>query len=61
MTVFDLNGKRVWERDFGNLPADAHTFDLGADLPNGPQSYVVQVVATTERGRCVAVRRIARM
>ena len=61
VTVFDLNGKRVWERDFGHLPAGAHTFDLGADLPNGPQSYAVQVVATTERSRFVAVRRIARM
>ena len=55
VTVFDLNGKRVWERDFGHLPAGAQTFDLGADLPSGPQSYAVQVVATTERGRYVAV------
>ena len=61
VTVFDLNGKRVWERDFGHVPAGAHTFDLGADLPNGPQSYAVQVVATTGTGRYVAVRRIARM
>ena len=61
VTVFDLNGKRVWERDFGYLPAGAHTFDLGADLPNGPQSYAAQVVAKTDSGRYVAVRRIARM
>ena len=61
VTVFDLNGKRVWERDFGYLPAGAHTFDLGADLPNGSQSYAVQVLATTDSGRYVAVRRIARM
>ena len=61
VTVFDLNGKRVWERDFGQLPAGAHTFDLGSDLPNSPQSYAVQVVATTSSGRYVAVRRITRM
>jgi protocatechuate 3,4-dioxygenase beta subunit len=61
VTVFDLNGKRVWERDFGHLPAGAQTFDLGADLPSGPQSYAAQVVATTGSGRYVAVRRIARM
>ncbi len=61
VTVFDLNGKRVWERDFGQLTAGAHSFDLGADLPNGPQSYAVQVVATTGTGRFVAVLRIARM
>jgi len=61
VTVFDLNGKRVWERDFGQLTAGAHSFDLGADLPNGPQSCAVQVVATTGTGRFVAVLRIARM
>ena len=61
VTVFDLNGKRVWERDFGQLTAGAHSFDLGADLPNGPQSYAVQVVSTTGTGRFVAVLRIARM
>ena len=61
VTVFDLNGKRVWERDFGYLPAGAHTFDLGADLPNGPQSYAAQVAVKTDSGRYVAVRRIARM
>ncbi|MEE3164797.1 MAG: hypothetical protein VX286_09020 [Bacteroidota bacterium] len=61
VTVFDLNGKRVWERDFGQLTAGAHSFDLGADLPNGPQSYAVQAVATTGTGRFVAVLRIARM
>jgi hypothetical protein len=61
LTVFDLNGKRIWEEQMGRLPAGTHTIDLGANLPRGPHSFAVQVVATTKSGRYVAVRRITRM
>ena len=61
LTVFDLSGKRIWEEQMGRLPAGTHAIDLGANLPQGPHSFAVQVVATTEAGRFVAVKRIARM
>ncbi len=61
LVVFDLEGRRVWERRCGQLTAGAHSLTFGPELLSGPRSFVVQVVATTASGRYVAVRRIARV